>query len=319
MLLIRRDYSRSSLSKNHSHDTVRHKYKGVFMPNEFEKRGIRDLTGQRFGKLQALEQLANELNHRICWLCLCDCGRKKVIASNHLTSGKIISCGCIQKRVHWKHGRHKEPEYRSWVAAKARCFNPKNQAYADYGGRGIKVCEEWRNNFIAFYREMGPCPEGMSLDRIDNNRGYEPGNCRWASKFYQVRNTRSTKMLTFNSKTQVVSDWSRELNIPVTTILGRLKRGLPIEHVLKPRLIPLGQRKMRLLTYDGKTQTLYQWSRELGKPWSTIWSRIFEHGWSIAEAFTAPRHDKDRYLAQLHTRWHINRNTKNPNCILCNQ
>ncbi len=129
-------------------------------------------------------------------------------------------------------GGHQTREYTSWAHMRTRCNNPEHVDFADYGGRGIRVCDRWKS-FENFLADMGPRPPGTSIDRIDNNGSYEPGNCRWATQTEQRLNARNCRMLSFNGKTQTLTAWAREAGIPRTTLRKRLNRGVPLEQALR--------------------------------------------------------------------------------------
>jgi len=154
-----------------------------------------------------------------------------------------------------RHGMNKSPEHRSWVHMKQRCTNPKKREWLCYGGRGITVCDEWMRSFVAFYKHVGPRPTAShSIDRIDVNKGYEPGNVRWATQQEQIDNTRTVRLVTIDGKTQSISAWEREMGLPKGMVRSRESRGWPLEDAILSPSIP-GQKRVMQVKRDYSQRT----------------------------------------------------------------
>jgi hypothetical protein len=152
---------------------------------------FKDITGQRFGRLLALEPVPrnkSQSNGNRHWRCLCDCGKTAIVGGDVLGRGRTKSCGCLRR----KHGLWGSRIYMVWQSMMQRCYNPNNHAYKDYGGRGIEVCKRW-HEVTGFFSYVGNAPRGKSLDRIDNDGNYEPDNVRWATTKQQARNRRPAR------------------------------------------------------------------------------------------------------------------------------
>ena len=186
---------------------------------------LKDITGQRFGRLVVLEYLG-----RSKWLCICDCGATMIAGTGHLKSGHTCSCGCYQKErtseTHKKHGERATRLYNIWAKMKARCLNEKESCFERYGGRGIQVCEEWAQSFETFaeWAYSNGYAENLTIDRIDNNKGYSPENCRWATMKDQSNNRRSNRLLTHNGETRTLAQWSEAAGIKPRALTRRLDR-----------------------------------------------------------------------------------------------
>lgn len=183
-----------------------------------------DLTGHRFGKwtVIGLGISPHGYEHQQFWLCRCECGAEAVRKGGQLRHaekrGVFQSCqSCGAKR----HGYTGTSTHRIWIQMRDRCRRQEHPAYARYGGRGITVCERWQS-FENFLADMGERPAGHSLDRIDNDKGYSPENCRWATRTEQNRNKTGTRLLTFMNKTMTVTEWESETGIPRGTIYVRV-------------------------------------------------------------------------------------------------
>lgn len=170
------------------------------------------------------------------WECICDCGKTVVVRQTNLRTGHTTSCGCSRKGVNRTHGMSKTSTSKSWEGMRQRCYNPNNNSYHRYGGRGITVCERWRESFENFLEDMGPAPEGHSIERKDNNGNYEPDNCRWANKREQSLNRRTSRLVTAHGRTLTIKEWADLCGLPYLPLYKKFRRrGFP---TIDPGLIP---------------------------------------------------------------------------------
>lgn len=198
-----------------------------------------DLTGQKFGRLTALERIGVSASGNAIWLCRCNCGSDVSIPSNNLKNGHTKSCGCLQKEELitrlTQHGHSKKGKvsktYHAWQDMLGRCTNLKNPGYHNYGGRGITICKRWFK-FENFLKNMGEVPEGHQIDRIDNNGNYCKSNCQWVTSKINNRNRRNNHLITYDGKTQCMIEWAEKFNIHIGTLWSRLSRGWSIEKAL---------------------------------------------------------------------------------------
>lgn len=193
-------------------------------------------VGKRFGRLVVLGE--SYKNKNIYCLCRCDCGVEKMIRKQHLVNKKIVSCGCYNREISKqrmrcnvigkKHGLSRIRVYRIWEAMKQRCYNPKTSKYYLYGGRGIIVCNEWLNSFLAFYdwSVANGYSDNLTIDRINTNGNYEPQNCRWITNEEQQNNRRNNHIIMVNGKKMTLAQASRKLNIPQSTIWRYSNKGI---------------------------------------------------------------------------------------------
>ena len=197
-----------------------------------------ELRGKRFGYLSVIDYSHTHNGHAY-WLCVCDCGGYALVRGSHLKSGNTTTCGCRLGRI--THGESGSRLYAIWNNMKKRCQNPKDREYPRYGGRGIKVCDEWLNDFQAFhdwamangYDEMAPRGQ-CTIDRINNDGNYCPENCRWATAKEQANNTRRTRFIEFDGERHSVTEWARRLGINQSTLSMRInKYGWSAEKALK--------------------------------------------------------------------------------------
>lgn len=246
-----------------------------------------DLTGMQFGRLTVLKRVEKPLGSKetgAFWLCKCSCGHDIVVYGNKLRSGHTKSCGCYRRDtsiiVDTKHGMKNTRLYRVWKHMKARCLNPNDKRYKDYGGRGIQICDDWKNDFASFYKwaVSNGYNNNLSIERIDVNGNYCPENCKWIKMAEQAWNKRNSYKLTLNGETHCISEWAQITGIPVTTLTARIKEnGWDVEKALTTPINVKGHyRKVnsRYVTYNGETHTVTEWASILGINAGTIFNRL---------------------------------------------
>lgn len=190
------------------------------------------LDGETFGDL-FVERFSHMSSGHSYWVCRCECGEEKTIRGSHLLSGHTTSCGCQKGNLSHKGSRTRL--YAIWSGMRERCYNPKSASYVYYGARGIIVCNEWKD-FTKFrdWAVANGYNDCLTIDRIDNNSGYSPENCRWATAREQANNTRKTRVLIHNGEAHSVSEWARILGIKQSTLSMRInKYGWSAEKALR--------------------------------------------------------------------------------------
>lgn len=253
-------------------------------------RKIRDLTGQKFGKLTAIKRVEDRIyssgKHSSMWLCDCDCGNTKIVSRSALTKGETKSCGCLKGE---SHNMSDSRIYEIWRGMIRRCEDDKRKDYIIYGGRGISVCDEWKNSFNKFYNWSinNGYNDSLTIERNDVNGNYEPSNCRWATKEEQANNRRDNQFLTYDGKTQTISQWAKELNVNESTLRNRMQRGWSDEEIILKSI-----QSTHYITFNNETKSLRQWAIDTGISYSTLQSRLYKFHWDIEKALTMKTKEK---------------------------
>ena len=215
----------------------------TYQESHFKENGMKkkDLIGQRFGRLVVINEIKERKKHKIMWLCQCDCGSTLEVLGECLRTGRTQSCGCWQKETTSERFRKYDPCYRRirniFKKMKRRCYAPDCSDYYLYGARGITICDEWLDSeygvqkFIEWSLNNG-YQDSLSIDRIDNNKGYSPDNCRWTDAKNQARNRRNARTLTYNGETLCLAEWEERTGISQMTIRRRIESGWPADKAL---------------------------------------------------------------------------------------
>lgn len=216
-------------------------------------KNVKDLTGQRFGRLTVIG-LAETNTRKTYWICQCDCGNLKRVRSDSLQCGAIRSCGCLKKeqnetnlnksaaKIKFEQNGFKVGGtrlYRIWQGIKKRCNNPNDARFSSYGGRGIKMCKEWENDFLSFYNWAinNGYDEKLSIDRINNDEGYSPENCRWATNVTQCNNRRTNIKIKIGNTEKTLTQWCKIFGLNYGTIIARYHRSnnnLSLDELFRP-------------------------------------------------------------------------------------
>lgn len=188
-----------------------------------------DLTGQKFGYLTVLRFDENSENKRTKWICSCKCGNLTSVQTQQLKSGKTISCGCRRYETkNQKHGMKKTRIYSIWCGMKKRCYQKNDKTYKRYGETGISVCDEWKNDFMSFYNWsiQNGYADDLTIDRKNNNLGYSPENCRWATKEEQQNNKTNNVIIDHDGESKTLAEWCRIMNQPYSRIHDRMRSAI---------------------------------------------------------------------------------------------
>lgn len=245
--------------------------------------------GERFSRLVVVAVtpgLRNSVTAR------CDCGATWKGNITTLRSGATKSCGCFNLDAisgrNTTHGMSKTPEYRAWKALKKRCYNMNGPDYPLYGARGIRVCNRWLEDFVNFFMDMGERPSSKhSVDRIDSNGNYEPGNCRWATALQQARNTSRNVRYEYQGRSLTIKEWCDELNLPLGSIKSRLADGWEVESAFETPV--KASRAGEKLSQGALTMTLSEWGKYLGVGLTTLSYRV-NHGWPLEHALSSQKY-----------------------------
>lgn len=251
----------------------------------------KDLTGKRFGKLTVISKVKKESkSERTKWLCKCDCGNTTIVPTYRLTGGETQSCGCKRyESKNMKHGMKNTRIYSIWCDMKKRCNNPNSKNYKNYGARGIKVCDEWSSDFMSFYSWSikNGYKGSLSIDRIDNDKGYSPDNCRWVTRKEQNNNRRNTVFVEIDGKSVPLSFACEKANAKRSVIWKRIRNsGMTFDEAIE-KGIPEERNH-----YEPIDKKLVE---KNGLKYKTVWMRINACGWDEEKALTTPVHHSRSY------------------------
>ena len=264
---------------------------------------FKDLTGQRFGKLTVLK-MSDEYRispkyqkRQYLWICKCDCGNITTVTSHSLRSGHTTSCGCNIIEAATKHGKYGTRIYNIYLKMCARCRNSNVHEYENYGGKGIKVCDEWsgENGFINFYNWAiaNGYNDKLTIDRIDPNKDYCPKNCRWTDYTAQANNRKSNIYMEYNGETHTLAEWAIITGIPYLILHNRHVD----KHLDSYKIIYPGNKFIEISNSSGESHSLEDWSHITGISHDTLYNRIILNGWNIDRALSTPEIDPNRLIS----------------------
>ncbi len=249
---------------------------------------MQDLTGRRFGRLVAESFSHKDQHGQFVWNVVCDCGTRKKVSRGNLI-GKTKSCGCMKRENSGAnlrtHGLSGTKTHRAWKSMVARCHIASATGFKNYGARGILVCDRWRDSFSNFLSDMGECPAGLSIERIDVNGNYEPSNCRWATNAEQGENKRNSVTFVAGSRL-TLKQAAENAGVTYDALRARRARGWPDEDA-----VSLGKNAKRTaarIMSGGLSLTIAEWAARLGMSTRSIRLRI-QSGWSETDAVTTPK------------------------------
>lgn len=232
---------------------------------------IIDLTNQVFGRWTVVN-LINDDSKDKKWNCICSCGSSGIISGGSLRSGRSKSCGCLMVELQTVPGRvingKSSPTYNSWSNMIGRCTRPSQPDYESYGGRGISVCDEWKESFTKFREDMGDRPEGKTIDRIEVNGNYEPGNCQWSTNIEQQNNKTTSVKVPYNGEMLTIKELSLKTNISEGALWSRKQNGVPLEQLVNtPARYNINIERQKVVQDLSKTiKNMSEISRQTGIP-----------------------------------------------------
>lgn len=223
----------------------------------------KDLTGAKFGMLKVISQVKTGPGKGTKWNCLCDCKKTVVRSASALGKNKNPNCGCIRQ------GQRKTRLYGIWANMKQRCTNPSNPAYPYYGAKGISICDEWANDFLAFqsWALKNGYDDSLTIDRVDGNKNYQPDNCRWSTRKEQSNNLSSNTVIVFEGKEYTLTQLAEEYGLDPKLVIDRHKLGWPAKDLVKPVF------KANTIDFLGEQVTIKQLSEQYGIHQRTLRSR----------------------------------------------